>query len=130
MPRTSVGTAGTLPDGSRNPISTAIRAGDFVFISGLMPKDDKGQIAAGDITAQTRVVMERLKATVEQAGCTMADVVKCTVWLVRAVDFADFNAVYRGYFTAPMPARSAVRADLLLDGALLEIEAICYRPQP
>ncbi|MBM3512766.1 MAG: RidA family protein [Alphaproteobacteria bacterium] len=130
MPRENAGQAGTLPDGSPNPISTAIRSGDFVFVSGLMPKDAAGKIVTGDITAQTRVVMERLKRTVEQAGCTMSDVVKCTVWLTRAEDFAAFNAAYQSYFTPPMPARSAVRSDLLLAGALLELEATCYRPLP
>ncbi len=129
MARRNLGTSGTMPDGTQNPISTAVGAGDFVFISGLMAKTADGQIAPGDITVQTRVVMDRLTRTVERAGCTMDDVVKCTVWLTRAKDFPAFNAVYQTYFQPPMPARSAVRADLLLPGALLEIEAICHRPK-
>lgn len=128
MPRRMAGHAGTLPDGSANPISTAIRSGDFVFISGLMPKGVDGRMIVGDIAAQTHAVMQRLQRTVEEAGCTMDDVVKCTVWLTRAEDFAAFNAVYQTYFAPPMPARSAVRCDLLLPGALLELEAVCHRP--
>jgi 2-iminobutanoate/2-iminopropanoate deaminase len=58
----------------------------------------------------------------------MDDVVKCTVWLARAEDFPAFNAVYAAYFKPPMPARSTMRAELLMAGALIEIEAICHRP--
>ncbi|MCB2106506.1 MAG: RidA family protein [Rhodobacteraceae bacterium] len=128
MPRTAAGATGTLPDGRINPLSTAVRAGDFVFVSGLMAKDDQGQIVAGDITVQTTAVLARLATVVASAGCTMDDVVKCTVWLTDAVDFPAFNAIYEKTFAPPYPARSAVRGDLLLPGARIELEAVCYRP--
>jgi reactive intermediate/imine deaminase len=127
MPRYLAGTTGTLPDGTSNPISTAIRAGDFVFISGLMPKDEEGRLVTGDITHQANAVMKRLQATVEQAGCRMDDVVKCTVWLTHAEDFTEFNRVYASYFEDPKPARSTIRADLILPGARVEIEAVCHK---
>jgi reactive intermediate/imine deaminase len=129
MPRHLAGVTGSMPDGSQNPISTAIRAGDFVFISGLMPKDEAGQLVTGDITHQTEAVMKRLQTSVERAGCRMDDVVKCTVWLTHAEDFAEFNRVYASYFSEPLPARSTVRADLLLPEARIEIEAMCYKPR-
>ncbi|MDX2142775.1 MAG: RidA family protein [Rhodospirillaceae bacterium] len=129
MPRHMVGVPGTMPDGSANPISTAIRAGDFVFISGLMAKDEAGQLVLGDIERQTRAVMERLKRVVERAGCSLDDVVKCTVWLTHREDFDGFNRIYQEYFDEPRPARSTVRCDLLLEGARIELEATCYKPR-
>ncbi len=129
MPQHLAGVTGSMPDGSQNPISTAIRAGDFGFISGLMPKDDDGQLVTGDITHQTEAVMKRLQATGERAGCRMEDVVKCTVWLTHPEDFAEFNPIYASYFSEPLPARSAVRADLLLPGVRVEIEATCHKPR-
>jgi len=128
MPRQAIGPTGTLPDGATNPISPAVRAGDFVFISGLMPKSADGQMVSGDISEQTRVVMDRLAGVLESAGCDFSDVVKCMVWLTEASDFKAFNAVYASYFEGAPPARSAVRSDLLLPGARLEIEAVCYKP--
>jgi len=127
MPRHLAGVTGTHPDGTENPLSTAIRAGDFTFISGLLPKDDEGQLVTGDITHQAHAVMKRLQKIVEQAGCRMEDVVKCTVWLTHAEDFAEFNRVYATYFEEPWPARSTVRADLLSPGARIEIEAVCHK---
>ncbi len=128
MPRQSIGPVSQLPDGTANPISTAVRAGDFVFISGLMPKGPDGQMATGGIAAQTKVVMERLRTVLALADCAFEDVVKCTVWITEANNFKAFNKVYQTYFTGPPPARSAVRCDLLLEGALLELEALCYKP--
>lgn len=128
MPRQSIGPVGQLPDGTVNPISPALRAGDFVFISGLMPKGSDGQIATSGIADQTKVVMERLRTVLTLADCAFEDVVKCTVWITDAKNFKAFNSVYETYFTGPPPARSAVRCDLLLEGALLELEALCYKP--
>jgi 2-iminobutanoate/2-iminopropanoate deaminase len=130
MPRQAVGAPGSLPDGSANPLSTAVRAGDFVFVSGLMAKDAAGQLVAGDVTAQTEAVFARLARVLAEAGLSLDDVVKCTVWLTRAKDFPAFNAAYARQFAGPPPARSTVRADLLLPGALIELEAICYAPAP
>lgn len=128
MPRTAIGPSGSLPDGSSNPISPAVRAGDFVFISGLMPKGANGQMIEGDIATQTTAVMNRLSGVLESAGCDFGDVVKCMVWLTDAADFKAFNEVYAAHFDGEPPARSAVRSDLLLPGARLELEAICYKP--
>jgi len=129
MPRSLAGIIGALPEGDASPISAAIRSGDFVFISGLLPKDEEGVLVTGDITHQTHAVMKCLQSTVERAGCRMEDVVKCTVWLTHPEDLAEFNRVYITYFTEPRPARSTVRADLMLPDARIEIEAICHKPR-
>mgnify|MGYP001391082803 CR=1 FL=1 len=128
MSREAMGVAAYLPDGTPNPISPAVRAGAFVFFSGLMPKGADGQIIEGDITLQTKVVLDRLGNLLELADCSFGDVVKCMVWLTNAEDFKAFNTTYVSYFDGAPPARSAVRSDLLLPGARLELEAICYNP--
>jgi reactive intermediate/imine deaminase len=116
------------PGGMKLPFPTAVRAGDFVFVSGQMAIDAKGQLIEGGIEAQTRLVMDNIKTILAEAGCTMKDVVKCTCWLDDARDFGRFNAVYASYFDDDPPARSTVRAQLMLDGKL-EVEAIAYKPQ-
>ena len=128
MSRQGIGPQAQLPDGTPNPISPAVRAGDFVFIFGLMPKGPYGQMIEGGIAVQTKAVLERLGSVLKTAECTFDDVVKCTVWLVAAEDFKVFNNVYASYFDGAPPARTAVRSDLLLPGALLELEAICFKP--
>ncbi len=122
------GPTATLPDGQRNPLTHAVRAGDFVFVSGLMSKSADGQIVTGSIAAQTANVMQRLTAMLAEADCSLEDVVKVTAWLTDREDFVAFNETYASFFTGAMPARSAVRCDLLLPGARLELEAIAYKP--
>lgn len=129
MAKFSLGPPATLPDGSSNPLSLVYRAGDFVFVSGLTPRDEDGRMVEGDITRQTAEVLRRLRGALALADCTLADVVKVTVWLVEAADFPAFNAAYAEAFAPPYPARSAVRGDLLLDGARLELEAVAYKPR-
>lgn len=129
MPRFLAGVTSVASDVNAAPLSPALRAGDFVFISGLLAKDEEGTLVTGDIVRQTHAVMKRLQTTVEQAGCRMDDVVKCTVWLAHVEDFAAFNEVYRSYFDEPRPARSTVRADLMVSEARIEIEAVCYKPR-
>lgn len=128
MPREVIGPVGSLPNGGTNPISPAVRAGDFVFISGLMPKGADGQMVDGDIAVQTVTVMDRLAGVLDSAGCDFSDVVKCTVWLTDSDDFEAFNNAYAPYFKGAPPARSAVKSDLLLPSAKIELEAICYKP--
>ena len=115
------------PEGMSLPFSKAVRAGDFLFISGGLAFGPDGKLVGGDIEDQTRQVLINLKATLEQAGCTMADVVKCTAWLADPRDFGGFNKVYAEFFDTEPPARSTVRADLMID-ARVELEAIAYKP--
>lgn len=123
-----LGKPSTLPSGDINPLSSVVCAGKLVFVSGLMPKNEHGQIARGSIERQTRIVMKRLKLALAEAQCTFADLLKVTVWLTRTRDFAGFNREYaRALAGLALPARSAVRCDLLQAGARLEIEAIALR---
>lgn len=109
------------------PISVATRAGDFVFVSGQAGLNPDGSIVAGGIEAETRVTIERLKAGLAVAGCTLADVVKATVWITDAKDFPAFNTVFAEYFGAHPPARSTLVSQLVVD-ARVEIELTAYKP--
>jgi 2-iminobutanoate/2-iminopropanoate deaminase len=119
--------APTLVGGVRMPLSKAVRAGDFIFVAGQIAFESSGRVADGPIETQTRLVLDSIKATLAEAGLSMADIVKTTVWLSDPRDFGRFNAVYAEYFPTDPPARSAVRADLLLD-VKIEIEAVAYAP--
>ena len=109
------------------PFAKAVRAGDFVFVSGQLPFGPNGNMIQGTIEVQTRVVLETIAKTLEDAGCTMADVVKNTIWLEDPRDFGGFNKVYAEFFAEDPPARATVRSDLMLD-AKIEIEALAYKP--
>ena len=109
------------------PISVAVRAGDFVFVSGQAALNPAGTILAGDIAAETRLTIERLKAGLAVAGCTLVDVVKATVWITDPTDFPAFNAVFKKYFGAHPPARSTLVSRMVVD-ARVEIELTAYKP--
>ena len=109
------------------PFARAVRAGDFVFVSGQLPVGPDGIMVHGPIEVQTRVVLENIKKTLADAGCAMSDVVKTTVWLEEERDFTGYNKVYAEFFPKEPPARATVRSDLMLD-AKIEIEALAYKP--
>lgn len=111
---------------SHVPLSPAVRAGDFVYVSGQVPVRD-GQVVAGDVGVQTRVVMDNVAATLKLAGCDLSDVVKTFVILADRKDFGAFNAVYATFFPSAPPARTTVEAGLMID-ITIEIEAIAYKP--
>ena len=109
------------------PLSGAVRAGDYVFVSGQIPVGDDGKIVDGDVAAQTRIVMDRIVSLLREAECEMSDVIKCTCWLENTKDFQNFNAVYSQYFPKDPPARATVEAKLMVD-AKVEVEAIAWKP--
>lgn len=113
---------------SHVPLSPAVRAGDTVYISGQVPVGPNGQIVEGGIEAQTKQVLENVKAALALAGATMEDVVKTTVWLEDARDFGRMNAIYATYFPKEPPARTTVESRLMID-IKIEVEAIAYAPQ-
>jgi len=115
-------------DHQPRPFSPAVRAGDFVYVSGQVPADEKGEIVQGGIEVQTRQVMKNLSAALALAGCTLDDVCKTTVWLQDARDFGSFNRVYMGYFGDKKPARSTTEARLMVD-ARVEIDVVAYKPR-
>lgn len=107
------------------PYSQAIAANGFLFISGQLPIDPAtGNFAEGGIRELTRQSLENVKSILAEAGLTLADVVRTTVFLADMSDFAAMNEVYAEYFTAPAPARSAVAVKTLPKGGLVEIEVI------
>jgi reactive intermediate/imine deaminase len=112
----------------RMPLSKAVRAGDTVYVSGQTAIDEFGAVLQGGIEAQTRRVLEGIRTVLEQAGCTMADIVKTTVWLQDPRDFWSFNKAYGEFFSENPPARSVVQSELMLD-CKVEIEAIAYKPK-
>jgi len=108
------------------PYSPAIRAGDFLFISGQIPVDSGGALVAGGIEEQTRQAMENLKKVLAAAGATLADLVKITIYLADMDDFPAVNKIYGSYFDLEPPARACVAVKELPRGARVEIEAIAY----
>ena len=107
------------------PYSQAIRVGNMVFTSGQLPIDPAaGAIPEGGIKEQTRQSLLNVKAILEEAGLSMDNVVKTTVFLADMADFAEMNSVYAEFFSQPFPARSAVAVKTLPKNALVEIEAV------
>ena len=114
-------------NGRRLSLSRAVRAGDFVFLTGQVPMQNGAVMTQGSIEDQTRAVLDDITATLALAGCDRTDVVKSMVWLTSRDDFPGFNAVYADYFPEHPPARSAIVNDLLVD-VKVEIEVIAYKP--
>jgi 2-iminobutanoate/2-iminopropanoate deaminase len=107
------------------PYSQGVAAGGFVFCSGQIPIDPAtGQIVAGGIEEQTRQVFKNLAAILEAADSSLAQAVKCTVFLHDMNDFAAMNKVYAEFFKAPCPARATFQIGALALGARIEIECI------
>lgn len=100
------------------------RAGELVFVSGQMAFDEGFRIVGDDVAAQTRTCLENIVRQLSAASLGASDIVKTTVWLTRIEDFAAFDAAYGAFFgNIVLPARSTVRADLMVPDALVEIEA-------
>lgn len=111
--------------GAIGPYSQAIITGNLLFASGQLPiNPETGKMPEGSIGNRARQVFENLRAIVEEAGGTLDDVVKTTVFLTDLQDFKEMNEVYATYFSAPFPARSAVQVAALPLGADIEMEAI------
>lgn len=111
------------------PYSPGVKAGDYIFVSGQVGHvDGKGNKVEG-IEAQTRQVLNNMKNVLAAAGASLSDVVKSTVFLVKADDFAKMNEVYKSFFEKDYPSRSTVIvAALARPEILVEIECIAYRP--
>ena len=116
----------TIPGAPKLPFSPAIRAGDYIFVSGQVGfVDAKGNEVKG-IEAQVRLCLENMKRVLVAAGASLDDVVKVTVFLRNEEDFAKMNETYQGYFPEDKPARSTVIAGLALPTMLVEMECIAY----
>jgi len=107
------------------PYSQAIQVGNLVYTSGQLPIDPAtGNFPEGGIQEQTRQSLLNVQAILTEAGLTMANVVKTTVFMADMNDFAAMNAVYSEFFAKPYPARSAVAVKTLPKAALVEIEVV------
>jgi reactive intermediate/imine deaminase len=112
------------------PFSEAVRAGDFLFLSGALGFDDAtGKVVPGGIGPETRQTLQHIKTTLERYGASLSDVIKCTVFLADIAEWPAFNNVYREVFKKPYPARSALGASGLALGARVEVECIAYVPR-
>jgi 2-iminobutanoate/2-iminopropanoate deaminase len=107
------------------PYSQAIRAGNFIFLSGQIPIDPStGEMVGGDIRQQTRQVLENMKGVLESQGLGMQDMVKVNIFLRDMGNFNQMNEVYATYFSSNPPARSTVEVGKFPRNADIEIEAI------
>ncbi len=120
--------ATTNAPGAIGPYSQAVKAGNFVYVSGQIPVDPAtGAFAGDDVVSQTHQCLKNVSAILTEAGYTMDDVVKATVYLKSMGDFAAMNEVYAQYFKGECPARAAFAVVELPKGALVEIEVVAYK---
>jgi 2-iminobutanoate/2-iminopropanoate deaminase len=108
------------------PYSQAIRYGDMLFVSGMIPIDPKtNELSKGDIEVQATLVLDNIKAVVEAAGFSMKNVLKAEVFMKDLKDFGKYNAIYVKYFPQDPPARVTVQAAALPRDVLIEISVTC-----
>jgi 2-iminobutanoate/2-iminopropanoate deaminase len=113
--------------GAIGPYSQAIKAGDFLFVSGQIPLNPAtGQVVEGGIAEQTHQVLKNLGAVLAAAGASYAHAVKTTVYLQDIADFAAVNEIYGTYFSSPAPARATIQAAALPKGVRVEIDVVAY----
>ncbi len=112
--------------GQSRPFAKAVRAGDFIYISGQVPTID-GEVVVGNIAVQTEQVVANIKSVLALADCTLEHVVKVNVWLDDARDFSSFNAVFQKHFIDHPPARSTVQSPMMVD-VKVEMDVIAYNP--
>jgi thioredoxin reductase (NADPH) len=120
------------PPGSpapRGPYSPAVRAGDFIFVSGQVPVDPATQnVVSGDVRDETRQTLTNIMRILDGCGAVLSDVVKCQVFLADGKDFAAMNEVYAEFFGEAKPARTTVVAAFAIPGIKVEIDAVAYKP--
>jgi len=110
------------------PFSEAVRVGNLLYVSGAIGMvPGKLELVPGGLQAEGKQALQNLKTTVEANGYTMRDVVKCTVMLADIKEWAAFNDIYKTYFSAPYPARSAIGANGLALGARVEVDCIAAK---
>jgi len=112
------------------PYSPAVRAGDFIYVSGQVSNDlATNKISLGDIKHETRVILGNIQRILDGCGATMADVVKCNVYLREGTDFAGMNEVYAEFFGQAKPARTTVVVKFANTEICCEIDCVAYRPK-
>ena len=116
----------SLPDGDGPPFSGAVRVGDTLYLSGDIGLDEHQKVPA-TAKAEATLLLDGIKVTLESAGYTMDDLVTVTVYCSDVKHYADFNEIYRSYFTKEFPARAFVGAGTLLFDARFELQAIAVK---
>lgn len=120
------------PIGKKNPnlpFHPAVRAGDYIFVSGQVAKDESGNMCVGNIEEETRWTLETVRRVLKEAGADLSDVVRMTVFLEDARDFGRYNRVFAEYFPNGGLARTTVEARAVIS-CKIEIDAIAYKPLP
>jgi 2-iminobutanoate/2-iminopropanoate deaminase len=114
----------------RGPYSSAVRAGDFLFLSGHGPVDAATGVMQSEATVgdQTRLVLQHLQTILKSCGADLKDVVKCSVFLLDEHDFSAMNEAYAEMFGAHKPARTTVATGMVAEGMKVEIDCIAYSP--
>ena len=118
------------PIGKKNPnlpFHPAVRAGDYIFVSGQVAKDESGNMCVGNIEEETRWTLETVRRVLKEAGADLSDVVRMTVFLEDARDFGRYNRVFAEYFPNGGLARTTVEARAVIS-CKIEIDAIAYKP--
>jgi len=109
------------------PYSPATKAGNAVYVSGMLAMDSDGKLVGeNDIKTQTQKVLESIKAVLEAAGGSLQDITFNHIFLADMSDYAGMNEVYRKHFPAAPPARYCIRADLVKPGFLIEIASVAH----
>jgi enamine deaminase RidA (YjgF/YER057c/UK114 family) len=119
------------PIGKRNPtlpFHPGVRAGDYIFISGQVAKDENGNMCCGNIEEETRWTIECMRRILQSDGADLGDVVKVTVYLADARNFGRYNKIFAEYFPDGRLARTTVEARAAIE-CKIEMDAIAYKPR-
>lgn len=115
------------PEAGSLPYAQAVEADGWLYVSGQVPEDEKGDIVSGSMLTQARVTLNNLKNVVESSGYSLTDVVRVGVWIDDPRDFPEFNEAYAEIFTAEhAPARVTVQASMM-SAIRLEVDCIAYK---
>lgn len=109
------------------PLSAGVDVHGIIYLSGQLSLID-GQLKGANIAEQTGIILDNIEALLGTIGLNLSDIFKVSVWLTRKQDFREFNQVFAERFSVPYPVRSTVVSDLVVDGALIEIEAVAANP--
>src|SRR5262249_306511 len=114
----------------RGPYSPAVKAGDFIYVSGQGPIDPvTDRVVIAEVEEQTRITLSNIQRILETCGATIRDVVKCSVFLRNIADFPRMNEVYKSFFGDARPARTTVEAKFYQPELLVEIDCVAYKPR-
>jgi 2-iminobutanoate/2-iminopropanoate deaminase len=110
------------------PFHPAVRAGDFIFVSGQVPKDENGNMCVGNIEEETRWTIESIRRILSLEGADLSDVVKVTAYLEDSRNFGRYNKIFADFFPDARVARTTVEARAVIE-CKIEMDAIAYKPK-